>query len=78
MAGTTARAAATALSATADDFRAALEGLHAAAHERDEIRDSLHQALTLTGYYRALTDAIQECQARVAEVDWRKWDLAYF
>lgn len=71
-------AATAALSATADDFRAALERLHAAAHERDDIRDSLHQALTLTGYYRALTDAIQECQARVAEVDWRKWDLAYF
>ena len=71
-------AAMAALSATADDFRAALEPLHAAAHERDEIRDSLHQALTLTGYYRALADAIQECGARAEEVDWQKWDLAYF
>jgi uncharacterized membrane protein YccC len=70
--------AAAALSATADDFRAALEPLHAAAHERGEIRASLHQALTLTGYYHALSDAIQECLARAKDIDWRKWDLAYF
>jgi uncharacterized membrane protein YccC len=70
--------AAAALSATADDFRAALEPLHAAAHERGEIRASLHQALTLTGYYNALSDAIQECQERAAAIDWQKWDLAYF
>ena len=78
MAGAEPGAATAALSATADDFRAALEPLHAAAHQRDEIRDSLHQALTLTGYYRALTDAIQECEARATDIDWRKWDLAYF
>ncbi|MGH6920345.1 MAG: hypothetical protein ACREJ0_21890, partial [Geminicoccaceae bacterium] len=70
--------AAAALSATADDFRAALEPLHAAAHERGEFRDSLHQALTLTGYYQALADAVQACQARIKDIDWRKWDLAYF
>jgi hypothetical protein len=67
-----------ALSTTADDFRAGLERLHAAAHERDEIRGPLHQALTLTGYYRALADAIQECEARAEGIDWQKWDLAYF
>jgi hypothetical protein len=67
-----------ALSEVAEDFRAALEPLHAAAHERDEIRDSLHQALTLTGYYRALADAVQECHARARDIDWRTWDLAYF
>jgi hypothetical protein len=71
-------AATTALAATADDFRAALEPLHAAAHGRDEIRNSLHQALTLTGYYRALADAIQGCAARAEHIDWQKWDLAYF
>jgi uncharacterized membrane protein YccC len=70
--------AAAALSATADDFRAALEPLHAAAHERGEIRASLHQALTLTGYYHALAVAIRECLARVEDIDWQKWDLAYF
>jgi hypothetical protein len=69
--------AAPALSATAD-FRAALEPLHAAAHERGEIRDSLHQALLLTGYYQALADAVQSCQARGKDVDWRRWDLAHF
>jgi hypothetical protein len=67
-----------ALAAAADEFRAALEPLHAAAQEREEIRDSLHQALTLTGYYRALADAVGECQARSAAIDWRQWDLAYF
>jgi Fusaric acid resistance protein family len=70
--------AATALSATADDFRAALEPLHGPAHECDEIRSSLHEALTLTGYYGALTDAVRECQRRIQDIDWRKWDLAYF
>jgi uncharacterized membrane protein YccC len=70
--------AAAALSATADDFRAALEPLRAAAHEHGEIRASLHQALTLTGYYHALSDAVQECLARAKDIDWRKWDLAYF
>lgn len=78
LAGAQPQAAATALSATADDFRAALEPLHAAARERDEIRSSLHEALTLTGYYGALTDAVQECQRRIEDIDWRKWDLAYF
>lgn len=66
------------LAAVADDFRAALEPLQAAAHERQDIREPLHQALTLTGYYRALADAIQEAQARAAEIDWRRWDLPYF
>jgi uncharacterized membrane protein YccC len=78
LAGAEPPAATAALAATADDFRAALEPLHADAHERGEIRDSLHQALMLTGYYHALSDAIQECLARAEDVDWRKWDLAYF
>jgi HEAT repeat protein len=66
------------LAATADDFRAALEPLHAAAHERGEIRDSLHQALTLTGYYHAVAQAVDECQERAVQIDWQKWDEAYF
>jgi hypothetical protein len=71
-------AATTALASAADDFRATIEPLRAAAQDREEIRGSLHQALTLTGYYRALTDAIQECQARARDIDWQTWDLAYF
>jgi hypothetical protein len=71
-------AATTALASAADDFRATIEPLRAAAQDREEIRGSLHHALTLTGYYRALTDAIQECQARARDIDWQTWDLAYF
>jgi hypothetical protein len=70
-------AAAGALAAT-DDFRAVLEQLETDAQRRDEIRDSLRQALTLTGYYQALTDAIQECARRADEIDWQQWELAYF
>jgi hypothetical protein len=71
-------AATDALAATADEFRAALEPLHAAAQRCDESRDSLRQALTLAGYYQALTDALRECAARAEEIDWQEWDLAYF
>jgi uncharacterized membrane protein YccC len=78
LAGSRPAATTTALAATAADFRAALDPLHIAAHERNEIVDSLHQALTLTGYYHALADAIQECRARAEDIDWQKWDLAYF
>jgi uncharacterized membrane protein YccC len=78
LAGSEPAAGTAALAATADDFRATLDPLHVAAHERDEIRDSLHQALTLTGYYTALNDAVAECQRRANDIDWRKWDLAYF
>jgi uncharacterized membrane protein YccC len=63
---------------SADDFRAALEPLHADAHQKGAIPDPLHQALILTGYYCTLTDAIEECRQRARDIDWRKWDLAYF
>jgi hypothetical protein len=63
---------------SADDLRATLEPLHAEAHQKGAIPDRLHQVLILTGYYCALTDAVQECQARGAAIDWQKWDLAYF
>jgi hypothetical protein len=78
LAGAEPGAATAELAATADDFRAALEPLHAAAHERGEIRDSLHQALTLTGYYHAVAQAVGECQERAVQIDWQKWDEAYF
>lgn len=63
---------------SADDFRAALEPLHAEAHQKDTIPDHLHESLILTGYYCALADAIQECEKRAGAIDWRSWDLAYF
>jgi uncharacterized membrane protein YccC len=76
LAGAEPGAATAELAATADDFRAALEPLHAAAHERGEIGDSLHQALTLTGYYHAVAQAVDECQERAVQIDWQKWDEA--
>lgn len=66
------------LATTTDGFRAALEPLHTAAHGRGEIGSSLHEALTLTGYYCALVDAIEECRRHADDIDWREWDLAYF
>jgi hypothetical protein len=63
---------------SADDFRATLEPLHADAHQKGAIPDPLHQTLILTGYYCALADAVQECLQRARDIDWRKWDLAYF
>jgi len=68
----------TAAAATVDAFRAALEPMHTAAHQHEGIREPLHDALTLTGHYAALTDAIEGCVQRAREIDWRKWDLAYF
>jgi hypothetical protein len=70
--------AATPLAAAADAFRAALEPLHSAAHVEGNIQRSLHEALTLTGYYTALIDAIEECRRHADAIDWRRWDLAYF
>jgi uncharacterized membrane protein YccC len=64
--------------AIAEAFGAALEPLHEAAHRRDEIVGSLHHALTLTGYYHAVAQAVDECQERAAAIDWQKWDEAYF
>ncbi|HEX5080334.1 MAG TPA: hypothetical protein VFV80_14370, partial [Geminicoccaceae bacterium] len=63
---------------SADDFRATLEPLHAEAHQKGAIPGPLHQELILTGYYCALSDAIQGCLQRARDIDWRKWDLAYF
>ena len=66
------------LAAAADGFRAALEPLHRAAHAEDKIQRSLHEALTLTGYYWRLIEAIEQCRQRTDDIDWRRWDLAYF
>ncbi len=63
---------------TVDAFLAALEPMHTAAHQHGDVGGALHQALTLTGYYTALTDAIEHCRNRAAQIDWRRWDLAYF
>ncbi|MGH6913534.1 MAG: hypothetical protein ACREH3_07480, partial [Geminicoccales bacterium] len=62
----------------ADDFRAALEPLRTAAEDSDETRAPLRQALTLTGYYCALAEAIDDGLRRSDEIDWHKWDLGYF
>ena len=70
--------AATPLAVAAGRFRAALEPLHGAAHAEDNVQGSLHEALTLTGYYTALIDAIDECRRQADAIDWRRWDLAYF
>lgn len=66
------------LAGAADDFRAALEPLRVAAEDGDRTRDPLRQALTLTGYYCALADAIDDGLRHADEVDWRQWDLGYF
>jgi Fusaric acid resistance protein family len=66
------------LSAAPDDFRAVLEPMHAEAHRSGEIRGSLHGALTLTGFYCALAEAIEQCRQRTNDIDWQQWDLAYF
>jgi hypothetical protein len=66
------------LAASADDFRATLEPAHAEAHRGEGIHGPLHEALTLTGFYCALADAIEQCRQRVNDLDWRKWDEAYF
>jgi hypothetical protein len=66
------------LAASADDFRATLEPAHAEAHRGEGIHGSLHEALTLTGFYCALADAIEQCRRRANDLDWRKWDEAYF
>ena len=66
------------LSAAPDDFRAVIEPMHAEAHRSGEIRGSLHGALTLTGFYCALAEAIEQCRQRTNDIDWQRWDLAYF
>jgi hypothetical protein len=68
----------TAISTSIDDFCSALEPLHAQDHASHAIREPLHQALTLTGYYCALSDEAEACRRSAGEIDWRKWDLAYF
>jgi hypothetical protein len=64
--------------ASVDAFRAALEPMHKSAHDDEGIDQPLHQALTLTGYYTAVADAIDGCRQRAAAIEWRRWDLAYF
>ena len=78
LAGPVPAAAPAAAPAIAEAFGVALEPLHEAAHRRDEIVGSLHQALTLTGYYHAVAQAVDDCQERAAAIDWQKWDEAYF
>jgi uncharacterized membrane protein YccC len=68
---------AAAATTNAEDFRATLESLHAQAHQEGAAHD-LRQTLILTGYYCALSDAVQECLERARAIDWRHWDLAYF
>jgi hypothetical protein len=64
--------------ASADLFREALEPLHEQAHQGQGIDHTLRAALTLTGYYCAMADAIEETRQSAQQIDWRKWDLAYF
>ncbi|MEM7023825.1 MAG: hypothetical protein AAF637_14710, partial [Pseudomonadota bacterium] len=78
MIGGTTRAASIDVLATEDEFRAVLEPEHHRAHAETGISDSFREALTLTGYYCALADAVGECQQRAKAIDWRGWEAARF
>jgi hypothetical protein len=40
-------------------------------------RETAGRVLVLTGYYRALADAIERCHETVEALDWQQWERSY-